>query len=50
MTNQTKGLERSLHSSVGRRMAMQMSTPPMVGVPAFFWWSLGPSSRMYWLI
>ena len=40
ITSQTKGLERSLHSSVGKRMAMQMSTPPMVGVPAFFWCAL----------
>ena len=26
---------------------MMMRMPPMVGVPAFFWWLLGPSSRMY---
>ena len=33
-----------------RRMEMMISTPPMVGVPAFFWCDLGPSSRMCWPI
>src|SRR5215469_4891732 len=47
---QTKGLLGSDHSTVGSRMAMAMSTPPMVGVPDFFWCDLGPSSRMYWPI
>ncbi len=49
-TSQTKTLLRSAHSSVGTTMEMAISTPPMVGVPAFFWWALGPSSRMYWPI
>ena len=40
ITSQTNGLERSAHSSVGTRMEMQMSTPPMVGVPPFFWCAL----------
>ena len=35
---QTKGLLGSDQSTVGRRMAMAMRTPPMVGVPDFFWW------------
>ena len=47
---QTKGLLRSAHSRVGTTMEMTISTPPMVGVPAFFWCALGPSSRMYWPI
>ena len=50
ITTQIKGFDRSAHKKVGSRMAMQMSTPPMVGVPAFFWCALGPSSRMYWPI
>ena len=28
-------------------MEMMIRTPPMVGVPAFFWCDFGPSSRMY---
>ena len=47
---QMKRLLRSAHSIVGTSMATTISTPPMVGVPAFFWWALGPSSRMYWPI
>jgi hypothetical protein len=31
-------------------MEITINTPPMVGVPAFFWCALGPSSRMYWPI
>ncbi len=50
ITTHTKGLDRSAHSRVGNRMAMQISTPPIVGVPAFFWCAFGPSSRMYWPI
>ena len=33
---QMKRLLRSAQSSVGTTMAMTMSRPPMVGVPAFF--------------
>ncbi len=42
MASHTKGLDRSAQRNVGNRIAMQMSTPPMVGVPAFFWCALGP--------
>ncbi len=49
-TIQTKGLEGTDQSTVGSKMAMAMSTPPMVGVPDFFWCDCGPSSRMYWPI
>ncbi len=38
------------HSTVGNRMAMQISTPPMVGVPVFFRCDCGPSSRTNWPI
>ena len=33
-----------------RRSTAQISRPPMVGVPAFFWCDCGPSSRMCWPI
>jgi len=46
----TNGSERSDQSSVGSRTEMTIRTPPMVGVPAFFWCACGPSSRMYWPI
>ena len=36
IASQTKGLLRSDHSRVGTRIEMQISTPPIVGVPAFF--------------
>ena len=39
-TIQTNGFDRSAHSSVGTRIEMQISTPPIVGVPAFFWCAL----------
>ncbi len=26
--------------------AVRMMIPPIVGVPAFFWWDCGPSSRI----
>ena len=48
IATQTKMLVRSAHSSVGSRLEMTMSTPPMVGVPPFFRWVCGPSSRTYW--
>ncbi len=47
---QTKGLAGSDHRTVGNRTAMAISTPPIVGVPDFFWCDWGPSSRMYWPI
>ena len=47
---QTKGLAGSDQSTVGSRMAMTISTPPMVGVPDFFRCDCGPSSRTYWPI
>ena len=28
-------------------IAATIKTPPIVGVPAFFWCAFGPSSRMY---
>src|SRR6266478_4376713 len=34
----------------GTAVERTMSTPPMVGVPAFFWCAWGPSSRMNWPI
>ena len=37
----TNGLAGSDQRSVGNRMAMAMSTPPMVGVPDFFWCDCG---------
>ena len=46
----TNGLAGSDHSTVGSRMAMQISTPPMVGVPVFFRCDCGPSSRTNWPI
>src|SRR6478752_1878017 len=27
---------------------MMIAVPPMVGVPRFFWWVCGPSSRISW--
>ena len=42
------GLRRSAHSSVGTIVARQISSPPIVGVPALSLWDSGPSSRMYW--
>ena len=50
VTIQISGSERSAHNSVGSSTEIAMSTPPMVGVPAFFWCACGPSSRMYWPI
>ncbi len=41
----TNGFEGSDQSTVGSRIAIQMSTPPMVGVPVFFRCDCGPSSR-----
>ncbi len=49
-TTQTSGFAGSDHSTVGSRMAMQMSTPPIVGVPVFFMCDWGPSSRTNWPI
>ena len=46
----TNGLPGSAQSTVGSRIAMMMSTPPMVGVPDFFRCDCGPSSRTYWPI
>ena len=47
---QIKGFPGSAQSTVGSRIAMQMSTPPMVGVPVFFRCDCGPSVRTYWPI
>ena len=42
---QTKGSEGMDHRIVGTRIAITMSTPPMVGVPVFVRCDCGPSSR-----
>ena len=54
----TNGLAGSDQSIVGSRMAMQISTPPIVGVPVFFRVRLRPvvahnwpiwNSRSFWI-
>ena len=47
-TTQTKRFDRSAHSSVLAKIAMRISMPPMVGVPALEKWLFGPSSRTTW--
>ena len=47
-TTQTKRFDRSAHSSVLAKIAMRISIPPMVGVPALEKWLFGPSSRTTW--
>ena len=41
-TTQTKRFDRSAHSSVLTKIAMRISMPPMVGVPALEKWRLRP--------
>jgi hypothetical protein len=36
---------RSIHSKVGTVAQKRIRVPPMVGVPCFFSWDSGPSSR-----
>ena len=45
-----EGIAEIAPQQCGQQDGDEMSTPPMVGVPAFFWCPLGPSSRMYWPI
>jgi hypothetical protein len=47
---QTKRLRKSAHNSVLTAIAMMISAPPMVGVPAFGRCERGPSSRTIWPI
>ena len=47
---QMNGFERSAHSSVGTSAAARMSSPPIVGVPAFARCDWGPSWRITWPI
>jgi hypothetical protein len=35
------------HSRVGTTIAVTISSPPIVGVPAFAWWAWGPSARIF---
>ena len=44
-TIHTYVLSRRAHRSVGRRQAVRMMRPPIVGVPAFFRCVAGPSAR-----
>ena len=44
--SQTSWLRRSHHSSVETARQNRISEPPIVGVPAFFLWVAGPSSRI----
>ncbi len=41
-------LVRFAQSNVGMMIALTMSTPPMVGVPALGWCEAGPSARICW--
>jgi len=43
-------LDRSHHRSTDTTRQNRISAPPIVGVPAFFLWVLGPSSRICWPI
>ena len=38
---------KSAQSSMAMQTLRMMSAPPIVGVPAFFRWVCGPSSRTY---
>ena len=40
-------LAKFAHNRVERMTEKRISVPPMVGVPAFWKWLSGPSSRMY---
>lgn len=42
----TNAFFRSAQSSVGTAVASTISTPPIVGVPAFAWCACGPALRM----
>ena len=46
MQAQTKGLLRSIHSSIASTSETRIISPPMVGVPFFARWVFGPSSRI----
>jgi hypothetical protein len=48
MTAQTRLLSRRVHSRVETKTDARMSSPPMVGVPAFLRCVWGPSSRISW--
>ena len=41
-------MSRSESTRYGTEIAVKISRPPIVGVPAFSWCSSGPSSRICW--
>ena len=44
--NSTNRLLSGAQSSVAMTVENRMITPPMVGVPRFPWWVVGPSTRI----